>query len=245
MNSDLLEDRTSDIKIAVMQPYLFPYLPYFQLIRSVDKFVLYDDVNYIKKGWVNRNALLGRNGVTRFTLPVSGASQNKKILEIEINWNEKWIAKFKTTLRQAYGKAPFFDSVYPEIENILSLGNSNLSEFVAASLQSICKIMGIDTEIITSSSSFDNAMLKGQERILDICKKMEADTYINAINGREIYCSEHFKSKNVRLRFLRPRKIEYRQHTNTFIENLSILDVLMFNSPDTTARLLDQYDLIK
>lgn len=244
MKSPIAVNESQDAAIAIMQPYLFPHLPYFQLIKSVEKFVLYDDVTYIKKGWVNRNHVLTRSGPTTFTLPIRGASQNKKICEIDIDWNDRWLTKFTATLTQAYQKAPYFDYVFPKVVNLLEARTCNLSGFLALTLEVVCELVSIDTEIIASSRIYSNDHLKGQERIIDICKRENANTYVNAKNGRGLYQASDFAAQGIQLRFLHSYESVYPQHADGFVKNLSILDALMFNSPEAVSRYLERFELI-
>lgn len=228
-----------------MQPYLFPYIGYFQLMNLVDKFVVYDDVNYINKGWINRNKILVNNSEYLFTLPLIGASQNRKINDIEIARNGKWENKMIKTIADSYRKAPYFKAVFPIIEEILLYEESNLAAFILASLTKLKEYIGINTLLRHSSSTYNNSHLKGQERILDICKKEHATHYINPIGGMEIYNANLFQLIDIELSFIKSRSVTYRQLGNEFLPWLSIIDVVMFNSIDETKKLLDEYQLIK
>lgn len=233
------------MRVAIMQPYIFPYIGYFQLMNLVDKFVLYDDVNYINKGWINRNKILVNNNEYLFTLPLIGASQNKKINDIEIARNGKWENKIIKTIGDSYRKAPYFKAVFPIIEEVFLSSESNLSVFILASLTKLNAYLDINTLLLPSSSIYNNAHLKGQERILDICRKELATHYINPIGGMEIYNSTLFESSNIELSFIKSGTVVYKQSGYEFFPWLSIIDVIMFNSIDQTKKLLDEYQLIK
>lgn len=229
------------MKIGIMQPYLFPYLGYFQLIHAVDRFVIYDDVNYIKGGWINRNNILGKTGAQRFTLQLFGASPNKLINEVEVGDNGN---KILTTLAQAYGKAPYFSTVYPLLETCLTYPEKNLARFLAHSLQLICSYMGITTELLISSDIPKNNSLRGVEKVVSICKQLEGNTYINAIGGRELYDREYFRQHGLELFFLQMKSTVYPQFRGEFVPYLSIIDVMMFNSRNTLSLFLQDYMLV-
>lgn len=229
------------MKVAIMQPYLFPYIGYWQLISAVDMFVIYDDVNFIKKGYINRNNILVNKKPYCFTLELLGASQNKLINEIEIGINRGKILK---TIEMAYKKAPFFKNVFPIIEEILNQEEKNLAKFIGYSLIKISKFLGIDKKFIYSSGIEKNYTLKGQDKIIDICKRLNTKIYINPIGGQELYSKEIFKANNIDLFFLKPIIVEYKQFDNEFIPYLSIIDVMMFNSVNEIKNMLKSYELI-
>jgi hypothetical protein len=220
-------------KIAVMQPYLFPYIGYFQLINSVDKFVIFDDVNYINKGWINRNNILMNNMATMFTLSLQGASQNKRIDEIHIAEQEKWNLKFIKTLRMAYAKAPFFNEGLDLIQSILDYKEDNLSLFLGNSIKSISDYLEIKAEIIPSSKKYDTQLLKAQDKIIKICSRENASEYINPIGGIELYSKGAFENNKIKLTFIKTDSVIYKQFKDTFVPNLSIIDVIMFNGRET------------
>jgi hypothetical protein len=232
------------MKLAIMQPYLFPYIGYFQLINAVDRFVLYDDVNYINKGWINRNQILVNDQAHMFTIPLREASQNKKINEIEVSNEKVWREKLLKTVAMTYKKAPLYRDVFPLIESILSFEKSNLSEFIHNSIIQLCKYLGIATTIIPTSSIYANQGLKGQSRIIDICDLEKANIYINPTNGRSLYQQPEFLLKGIDLKFIRTRNIAYRQYSDiAFVPYLSIIDVLMFNHNENLKKILTEYDL--
>lgn len=226
-----------------MQPYLLPYIGYFQLIKAVDKFVVYDDVNFINKGWINRNNLLVAGKAHLFTVPLTNASQNKLIHEVATS-NEPWQKKLLRTLQQSYQKAPFYPTVFPILENIITYNTQNISELATFSITEINRYLDIRTEIVHSSRIYENDYLKSQDRILDICKKEGTTTYINPIGGMELYDKELFKDNDIDLFFIKSRPVEYSQFQNDFVPWLSIVDVLMHNSPSATHDFLDSYELI-
>lgn len=230
--------------IAIMQPYFLPYIGYFQLMAAVDRFVVFDDVNYINRGWINRNRLLLNGEAHTFTVPLHGASQNKLICDIELADDDGWRDKLLRTIRQAYAKAPCRAQVFPLMECIICHPAHRLDEFLLHSLREIAGYLDLATEIVGSSRSYGNAQLHGQERILDICKQEGAARYINAIGGEALYDREYFREQCIELKFLRSRPLSYAQGKGEFVPWLSILDVLMFNPQPEVQRLLGEMDLV-
>ena len=230
------------MKLGIMQPYFLPYIGYFQLIKAVDKYVIYDDVNFIKGGWISRNNMLLRGKSFMFNIILSGASPNKLIHEIFVAADQSKLLK---TIRAAYQKAPHFSSVFPIMEKIIESEDKNLARYVGNSLMQIADYLQFDTELIYSSDIKEkDSSLKAQDKILNICGVTGASEYFNAIGGMELYSKERFAESKVKLNFLKPLPIEYKQFNNPFVPRLSILDVLMFNSVKETNELLEQYELV-
>jgi len=229
------------MRIAVMQPYFFPYIGYWQLINAVDIFVIYDDVNFIKRGYISRNNILQNQKAQLFTLELIGASQNKKINEISVGNNSKKLLK---TIKQNYSKAPFFNDVIPLLEEILNNEEKELSRFLGFSLVKISKYLDINANFLYSSDLENDKSLKAQERLIEISKILNATDYINAIGGKELYDKQGFLENNINLSFLKSNEILYKQFNNEFVSNLSIIDVMMFNSKEEIQRLLQKYNLL-
>lgn len=232
------------MKLAVMQPYIFPYIGYFQLIKAVDKFVLYDDVNFINRGWINRNRILVSGKDNMFTIPLKDASQNKLINEIDVNWDDNWKSKFLKTIEQSYRKAPFYDEILPIIKKTIEAENGQFSQIIEQNLRLICEYLDIKTEIISSSSIYQNTDKKAQERILDICLQEKANHYINPIGGLALYDKSEFAKENRQMDFIKSLPVEYKQFKNEFVPWLSIIDVLMFNSKEEINKFLDKFELV-
>lgn len=224
-----------------MQPYFFPYIGYWQLIKAADLFVIYDDVNYINRGYINRNTILTNRKKQLFTLELIGASQNRLINEIEIGNNQHKLLK---TITMSYKKAPCFSEIFPIIESILMCDEKTLSKYLGNSLKIIAEYLNIKTTFIYSSDIVKDNALKGQEKIIDIAKQLKAGVYINAIGGQELYNREVFAKNNLKLHFLNPKTQEYKQFNNEFIPNLSIIDLMMFAKNDDIQEMLNKYTLI-
>lgn len=227
-----------------MQPYFLPYVGYFQLIGAVDQFVVYDNIKYTKKGWINRNRFLldGRDEV--FSLPLKKDSDALDVRERRLapDFDRN---KLLNRLVGAYRSAPCLGAAMPLLRRILGCDEDNLFGFIYASLREVCGWLGISTPLIISSTLPVDHDLTGQDRVLAICRHLGADKYINAIGGRELYSRETFEANGIDLHFLQSRLVEYRQFDAPFVPWLSILDVLMFNPPERISlHLLGSYDLV-
>jgi len=233
------------MKIAIMQPYFLPYIGYWQLIYAVDQFVLLDDVNYIIRGYINRNYILFDRKRYRFTIPVKKASQNKLILDTKINFKLEEKRKFLRTIQNAYRKAPYYTDIMPLIETIINFTEEDLTMYILNSIKIILDYLKVKTEIFISSKLPKKEGLKAEKRIIEICKIMNADIYINPCGGRKLYNWEHFKRENIQLYFLdtRVNQICYNQMVGDFEKNLSIIDILMFNAKEKVQEFLKEYDL--
>lgn len=229
-----------------MQPYLFPYIGYFQMVKSVDIFVFYDDVNFIKKGWINRNRILVNNQEFLFTVPLNKISQNNTIKETNINLEifESWKEIFYKTIEYNYKKAPNFKNVDQLIKTILNINCNSISELAIETVIEVSKYLSINTKFIIASEKYNNKDFQRQNRLIDICKKENATHYINALGGQELYDKESFKKQDVELSFIKSLPIKYNQFNNEFVPWLSIIDVLMFNSKEDIIDLLNQYELV-
>lgn len=229
------------MKLGIMQPYFIPYIGYWQLIKAVDKFVIYDDVNFIKGGWINRNNILLNNQRFLINLLLSGASSNKLINEIEVQENQTKLIK---TIESTYKKAPMFDESFPLFLQIMNFKSINLANFLGNSLMEIARYMDIKTKFIYSSDIEKDNSRKGQDKILHICKLLGAKQYINVIGGQELYKKEDFATVGIKLNFIKSELTPYKQFNNDFIGGLSILDLMMFNAIEEINEMLDKYELI-
>lgn len=228
------------MKVAIMQPYFFPYIGYFQLIHAADTFIVYDDVNYIKGGWINRNFILSQGEKRRITLELLGASPNRLINQIHIGNNRK---KLLRTIRQSYSRAPYYKDVIHIVERILNLQDSNLSVFLDFSLRQICDYLGLHREWYISSRLKKDNTLRGQEKVIAVCKEVDAQQYVNMVGGKELYDHASFKEDGIQLSFLEPGIESYNQIGGDFTPNLSIIDVMMFNSQQKCREMVMGYHL--
>jgi len=234
------------MKIGVMQPYFVPYIGYWQLLNAVDKFVVYDNVQFIKNGWINRNRILLNSKDFFITIPLKSDSYHLDIRErlISDQYFGKDADKLLRTIRHAYLKAPYLNEAMPIVEKCINYKEKNLLTFISNSIQIISEYLGITTEIIYSSHLEMDHSLKSQERITEICRHLSATSYINPIGGLDLYDSKSFESNGIDLKFIKSKTSEYKQFANEFIPNLSIIDVMMFNSNDEIKKMLNMYELI-
>lgn len=231
--------------LAVMQPYIFPYIGYFQLVQAVDTFIFYDDVNYIKGGWINRNKILLSGNEHFLTIPCLKASPNKRINEITFDRYCSGFKKLEKTLTQAYRKAPYYNQIFPLISNILNTPSNSIAILAAESVKQIANYLEINVNFLTSSEHFpETKRLDRVARLILLCERTSTNRYINPIGGKGLYDKTYFKNRGIQLDFLKSHPIEYKQFTHKFIPWLSIIDVLMFNSIEDTKNLLNHWELI-
>jgi hypothetical protein len=224
-----------------MQPYFLPYIGYWQLVCAVDKFVLYDDVNYIKGGWINRNNILANGKKQRFTIRLDDSSSFKLIKEIGILDDFK---KFQKTIQMNYHKAPHFDAVMKIIAEIIHFDKSDVGKFIYNSVRVIAGYLGITTELLLSSELDKDNSLKAQSKVIDICKRLGASEYYNAIGGTDLYSVDVFRENGIGLKFIQTRFTPYAQFNNEFVAGLSILDIMMFNDVEAIQKMLLEYSLV-
>ena len=235
------------MKIGVMQPYFFPYLGYWQLMNAVDRYVIYDDVNYINRGRINRNAILVNGASQNINLILLGASQNKLINEISVDSNPKNKEKLMKTLQAAYAKAPYYTQVMPMLKEIIQQEEENLAKYLKKSFEIIGAYLGITTELILSSDLKKDCSLKKYNKIIAICKELGGDEYYNSVSGIPLYepHRSRFEENGIQLRFPKMRDIQYPQFKNEFVPYLSIIDIMMFNSQEECKALLQEYDFVE
>jgi len=239
---ELVEE--SILKAAIMQPYFFPYIGYFQLIAAVDMFIVYDNIKYTKKGWINRNRMLQNSKDVMFTLPLKSDSDNLDVCERELaaDFNRD---KLLNQFNGAYRRAPYFTQTFPLVEQIVRYEDKNLFRFLHHSIVRTCEHLGIATEIRISSGIAINHDLKNQDKVLALCEAAGATAYVNAIGGMELYSKETFREQGIELKFIRTKPFEYAQFGDAFVPWLSIIDVMMFNPLDTIKTCISSnYELI-
>lgn len=230
--------------LAIMQPYFLPYIGYFQLIDAADLFIVYDNVKYTKKGWINRNRFLldGKDAV--FSIPIRKDSDSVDIRDREISADFRK-SKLLNRIRGAYRRAPYFERTFALVERIVLEEETNLFKFILNSIRQTCDTLAIGTEIVVSSSLRIDHSLPGKTKVLALCKHVGADVYINAIGGLELYSKEEFGAHGIDLKFLRTKAFEYAQLGDKFVPWLSIIDVMMFNPPQAVRDCVtSNYELI-
>jgi hypothetical protein len=226
-----------------MQPYFLPYIGYWQLLAAVDRFVVYDNIQYAKKGWINRNRFLRNGADAFFTLPLKKGSDFLNIADrcLADDFDPKVLLN---QLAGAYRKAPFFSTVFPIVETVVTAAPRNLFEYLHHSLRVTAQYLDIRTPIVVSSTVPIDHGLKAEGKVLAICQTLGARRYLNAIGGRELYSIPAFAERGIELSFIQSRPIAYPQYDNPFVPGLSIVDVMMFNSQDAVRTMLGECDLV-
>lgn len=255
------------MKLAIMQPYFFPYIGYFQAIKSVDKYMLYENLDYITEGWMHRNRILVKYDKPVYIfISLSQKSSNKKIYDIKLDTNSNWRKRIINSIKYNYGGSKFFNDIFPIIEKIINAEYEYLYDYNINCIVSICDYLSIRTKILTHNekyreleselclidsndySLFPDLLLtkpdKKTARVLAICKNEKADVFINAIGGTNLYNTEEFAKYGIKLHFINTLHFEYKQFSKTFVPNLSIIDVLMHCGKEKTEELLENYKLI-
>lgn len=237
------------MKVAIMQPYTFPYVGYFQLINHVDKWVIFDDTQYISKGWINRNRVLHPDVKKEWqyiTVPVKKHSLESRIKSVEINENIEWRKQLLGKLTSYKKKAPFYAETVEFISDCISFECITLSEWVVHTLNSTCNYLGIAFDYSLFSQmevSTDNVEHAGQWA-LEIAGAMGADVYVNPPGGYSIFNENEFQARNMELRFLRPNLTPYVQRRGSFVPGLSIIDIMMWNNKDKICEMLTDYEIV-
>lgn len=232
-------------RLAVMQPYFFPAASYFQLVYAVDSFVFYDDVSYIKQGWINRNRLQQAGKELLFSVPVAQNSHTAFIRDIGTSGYGRWKTKFLKTLVSCYASAPYFEPVYDLVADVVRPDRTHIADLAMDSVIATSRYLGLTAEFSQSSIFSPETRGIGQtERLLALCHKANASVYINTIGGRDLYKGDEFLKHNIVLQFLSSEFPNYKQSSGTFVGRLSIIDVMMYMSPDMIKASLPLYDLI-
>ncbi len=229
------------MSFAVMQPYLFPYLGYYQLVYAVDKFVFYDDVSFIKGGYINRNNILSNGLAQRFTVPVLGMSSNKLIKELNFDVNVKKLLK---TIEQSYRKSLYFETIYPIVETVLTDENRAVEHICSKSIALVFEYVGLSKDFYFSSQLSYDRDLSAANKLIAMSEVLNSNDYVNSPGGKSLYDKEYFSSKGVNLRFIEIEKYEYPQSIEKFVPHLSMIDVLMHNSKAQVVELLAKYNLV-
>lgn len=230
------------MKMGLMQPYFMPYIGYWQRINAVDVHVIYDDVNYIKNGWMNHNRILYQGEIKYFTIPLKGASPNKRINEVKVDTSSRIQGKMLKTLEYAYKKAAHFTEGMSVLEPIIKSADDNLATYLEFQLRSLSGYMGIETKFVMSSSIKKDNSLKGKDKVIEICQKENAQIYVNASTGEHLYDKGDFRDHGIELIFIKDAgTVQYKQLSREFVSALSIIDILMNCSKGEISKLLNDY----
>lgn len=227
-------------KIAIMQPYLFPYIGYFQLINAVDRFVIYDNLQYTKKGWINRNRILINGKDEYISIPLK---KDSDFLDIKNRFlAQSWLTdrtKVLDKIIESYRKSPCFKEAFPVIEKCITLEETNLFNYIFNSIKILVEYLNIKTPFTISSTINIDHSLKAENKVITICKALKASDYLNPIGGIELYKKEQFEKEGIQLNFIKTNNFEYKQFNNVFIPFLSIIDVMMFNEKEQIKEYLN------
>ena len=226
-----------------MQPYLFPYIGYFQLINAVDTYVFYDDVQWIR-GWINRHTILQNGQESKIALATEKHSSRVNINQVQFTNNNEYKQEYLNKIKNAYQKSPHYKDIYPLIEEVVNHEDRNVANLIAFSVKQLNNLLGINTKCIFSSSIDYNHQLSAQDKIIDITKKLGGNIYINNINGQHLYNKEDFAKADLTLQFLEKEIEPYTQFKNEFVPYLSIIDVLMFNNIETVQKMVTKGKLV-
>ncbi|MEQ9407461.1 MAG: WbqC family protein [Fuerstiella sp.] len=233
---------TNQHAVAIMQPYFWPYLGYFQLMHNCDQFVLYDNIQYTKKGWINRNRIAENGSDVYVSIPLKKASDYSLVVDREISAEFDTSApKLRRKIVNAYRRAPFIDDGISIVDECLQFEPRNLFLFLKHSLQVIQNHLGITTALTVASKVAADHNAKGQQKVLNICDTCHASKYINPIGGLHLYERQAFEQHDITLQFLQPQIAPYKQHgCSVFLANLSIIDVLMSCGIEMTRQKLNE-----
>lgn len=224
-----------------MQPYLFPWIGYFQLAWQSDVFILYDDAHYIKQGYINRNSILSCGKAQRFTLPVPGASSNKKISDLVFS---SQVDKILKSVKQNYQKASHFEEVFTLIEGVLTCPERDITACCSKAIADIFHYLGEEKMLMRTSSLNYKRSENAENKVISICQSLGATKYVNSIGGRELYDAKNFARAGLELKFLQTESHHYHQGQDIFIPNLSIIDVLMHCEPGMVKELLNKFEYV-
>jgi hypothetical protein len=222
---------------AVMQPYFLPYIGYWQLMAAVEVFVVYDDIEFSKGGWIRRNRILQEGRSEMVSIPLEKASNTLAVRDrrIAASFDREQLVR---RIGSAYRRAPRRSDVMPLVEQVVLNAESNLFGYVHASIVAVREHLGITTELVVSSDLDIAPGLRGQERVLATCRAVGATGYVNPQGGTGLYQQAAFQRHGMDLEFIRPLAIDYPQLGGPHVPWLSIVDVLMFNAPAEVALLL-------
>jgi hypothetical protein len=230
-----------------MQPYFFPYLGYYALIQSADKWIVFDEVQFIRHGWIERNRILKPNsGWQYISAPLEKHSRSTLIKDIKIKNTEDWKARIFNQLEHYKKKAPYYRQVLDFLNQAFLFHTEYISLLNAHLLNESCNYLSIPFhyEIYSGMNTRIDPINEPGDWALNISKAIGASCYINPIGGIALFNKKKFDKKGIDLKFLKFNLIEYNQHRSVFEPGLSIIDVMMFNSPGVIREILNQCELI-
>ncbi len=229
-----------------MQPYFFPYIGYFSLIKATDFWVVFDEVQFIRHGWIERNRVLNsNNGCQYIKVPLVKASRQNLIKDTYIRFNENWENKILEQLTCYKKKAPYYSEVIDLLKQIFKEKNENITTLNVLALEKVCEYIGISFNYDIFSHTemdFSKTIKEAGDWALQISKHYKANTYINPYGGKDIFDIANYQEQGIDIKFLKNNLDSYNQKKDKFEPGLSIIDVLMFNSPLETQKLIDSYN---
>jgi hypothetical protein len=231
------------MKLGIMQPYFFPYIGYFQLMAAVDRWICFDEIQFIDKGWINRNRILHPDIKKEWqfiTLPLEKRGRFDKICEISIKSDAKWREQILGKLSSYKRKAPNYKSTIDFVTSCFDTDETNLARFLTRTLRMTADYLGIETPIEVQSQMhllLDDVEHSGQWA-LRISEALGATEYINPYSGSEIFKEAEFDASGIKLTFMKPYLERYIQRRDGFVEGLSIIDVMMWNEPEDISKML-------
>lgn len=233
------------MSVAIMQPYFFPYLGYFQLVQAADHFVFYDDVMFIKKGWINRNRILMQGNEFLFSIPLEKQSQHKSIRQSTVAYGTEFPGKWLQQIESAYKKAPHFQDVLELIHQVIQEKPTSIADLAAKSVMETWTFLGLEKKFYMSSELKTEPDDERALRLIHITQELGESHYINAVNGQILYDKQFFKEHGVQLDFLSPKLRSYPQGNQLeFMAGLSMIDILMWNSKEAVVQQLKNFDLV-
>ncbi len=234
------------MRVGIMQPYFMPYLGYWQLMQHVDVYVIYDNIQFTRKGWIHRNRMLQNGKDEYFSLPLKKDSDYLNIDQRFLSDSaDKELLKLTRKIESNYRKAPMFKEHMPLVNDIFACDKTNLFDFLLYSINKVKETLEINTKLVISSDLEIDHGLKSQEKVLAICNELGATEYINPIGGLELYDHQAFAESSIELKFMKSKLEAYPQFKNAFIPGLSILDILMFNEKKSISEMLNNnFELI-
>jgi len=233
------------MKLAIMQPYFLPYIGYISLVKHTDRFVLFDTVQFIRHGWIERNRVLKDSGWQYIKVPLQKHSLNTKIQEIKINNVENWRDKIFAQLQYYKRIAPYYAETIEVIKKGMAEKTDSITKLNYCMLQSVCKYLHIsfNCSIFSEMDINIEAANEPDEWALNICKAMGYDEYWNPPNGKSFFDPAKYVKAGIKLVFLEQVLSVYPQGKGraNFEPGLSIVDVMMFNPVEAVNAMLDDY----
>ncbi len=226
--------------LSLMQPTYFPWLGYFNLIKQSDIFVLYDTVQLTKRSWQVRNKIKSNNKELYLTIPICKTDHRDDLLinQAEISYNIDWVSKHLNSIKHSYLKTPYFNEIYPILENILLSKPQYLTDITISLILEFTKMLDINTEIILSNNIKYTG--KKDKALVSICKELKADNYLS-VKGSMEYILEGknlFEINNINLLWHKYTHPVYKQINGDFISHMGIIDALFNIGPEKVKNLI-------